>query len=335
LGVQLLERGRFGAFPGFCSGFGGQHELEHRALDDFHASGIGAAAGRGESTVSELVNADAEWLDREYNPRTQIPQFAEFFSRWARTAHEARESLQGRLDLRYGPAPAETLDFFAAPGSGKPLLLFLHGGYWRALDKKDFSWIAPAYVAAGISVAIINYGLAPATPIAQIIQQVRRACAWLHGNAHELDIDAERLVCAGHSAGGHLTAMMLATDWPHISPQLPPRLLAGALTISGLFDLTPLTRAEFLRYDLQLEQSLAHELSPAFLPWHNDVPLVRAVGALESAEFHRQSTMMKQHWPRACERELLEVPGCNHLSVCDALGMPGTILFEAIRAMVV
>jgi arylformamidase len=282
---------------------------------------------------ADFLNTNIEFLDREYNPRTQIPNFGEFFSRWKQAARETRESLSGRLDLSYGPADAEALDFFPAHGPASPVLIFLHGGYWRALDKADFSWIAPAYVEAGISVAIANYGLAPGTPVREIVQQVRRACVWIYRNASELGINRAALFCAGHSAGGHLTAMMLATSWPGISQELPRRLLCGALTISGLFDLVPLVHAEFLRHELQLDQASARDLSPAFLPWHNDVPLLRALGALESSEFRRQSELMQRNWPRACKQPLIEVPECNHLSVCDALAQPHGILFQAIRLL--
>jgi arylformamidase len=244
---------------------------------------------------ADLLNTETEFLDREYNPRTQVPNFGEFFARWKQSARETRESLPGRLDLSYGTSAAEALDFFPAHGPARPVLIFLHGGYWRALNKADFSWIAPKYVDAGISVAIVNYGLAPANPLREIVQQVRRACVRIYRNASELGINRAALFCAGHSAGGHLTAMMLATHWPDIAQELPRRLLRGALTISGLFDLAPLTHAEFLRHDLQLDLVTAQELSPAFLQWHNDVPLIRTVGALESGEFHRQSEMIQRH----------------------------------------
>jgi arylformamidase len=280
------------------------------------------------------VNTDNDFLEREYNPRVQIPQFADFFVRWKRSALEARESQRASLDIAYGPASAETLDFFPAAAASAPLLIFIHGGYWRALDKADFSWVAPGFVAAGISVAVVNYGLAPKTPVPEIVAQMRRACAWLYGNAPSLGIDAQRIFCSGHSAGGHLTGMMLATHWPSLAPSLPKRLLAGALTVSGVFDLQPLTHAEFLRKDLSLDEAGARAISPAFLPLHNDAPLLRAVGALESAEFHRQSQLIAAHWPGIISAELLDVPGCDHLSVCDALATPGNVLFEALRAMI-
>jgi len=277
------------------------------------------------------LNTDNDFLDREYNPRLQIPQFADFFARWKSSALKARESLKARLDLAYGPTSAETLDFFPAAQAESPLLIFIHGGYWRALDKADFSWMAPGFVAAGISVAVVNYGLAPKTPVPEIVNQMRRACAWLHGNAPSLGFDRQRIFCSGHSAGGHLTGMMLATDWPALSPSLPKRLLAGALTVSGVFDLQPLTHVEFLCSDLGLDESAARAISPAFLPLHNDAPLLRAVGALESNEFHRQSRLIAAHWPSVVAGDLLDVPGCNHLSVCDALATPGNVLFEALR----
>jgi arylformamidase len=277
--------------------------------------------------------AQAGFLDREYNPRTQVPEFAAYFSRWKQDAQRARASSRVRRNLSYGPAAAEKLDFFLSAGTSRPLLVFVHGGYWRSLDKDDFSWIAPPYVAAGISVAVINYGLAPATPLMEIVAQVRRACAWLHHNAHALNVDAERIVCGGHCAGAHLAAMMIATDWPGVWAEFPQRLLSGAVTVSGLFDLEPLTRAEFLRDDLRLDPALTRALSPVFLPWRNDVPIVRAVGEHESAEFHRQSALIARRWPKACVQDLIDVPGCNHLSVCDAFADTGSVLFQATRQL--
>lgn len=269
-------------------------------------------------------------LDLEYNPRIGVPDVAGIFARWQKGSREARERLTNKLDLRYGPTPAETLDFFPAPGANRPLLIFVHGGYWRALDKQDFSSVAPAYVAAGFSVAVPNYGLAPATPLMEIVAQIRRACVWLHRNASDLDVDPLRIVCSGHSAGGHLTAMMLATDWTQLAPDMPTRLLSGAVAVSGLFDLDPVVRAPFLRDDLRLDASLVRQLSPALLPLHNDVPFLLAVGALETAEFHRQSQLIAGHWPLACRVPVLDLPGCNHFTAYEALAAPDSALFESV-----
>jgi arylformamidase len=273
-------------------------------------------------------------LDREYNPRVGVPDIAGLFGRWQQAAREARENLPAKLDLRYGPAAEETLDLFQAPGPpDRPLLIFIHGGYWRALDKQDFSWIAPAYVAAGFSVAVLNYGLAPATPLLEIVEQMRRACIWLYRNAPDLEIDPLNIVCSGHSAGGHLAAMMLATDWTQIAPDLPIRLLAGAVAVSGLFDLAPVAKAPFVRDDLKLDDALVRRLSPTLLPLHNEVPLLLAVGALETAEFHHQSQLIASHWPRACRDPLLDLAGCDHYTVCEALATPDSPLYQAVCSM--
>jgi arylformamidase len=284
-----------------------------------------------------MVSPENDFLEREYNPRATIPNALAMFSQWKARAGEAREACKPRIDLAYGDSPAEKLDFFAAAdavGAGSPVLVFIHGGYWRALDKADFSWVAPPYVAAGISVAVLNYGLAPRTPMAEIVEQIRRAIAWLHANADDLGVDNTRIFCSGHSAGGHLTGMMLATDWSEVAPGLPSTPLAGALTISGVFDVEPLTRAEFLRHDIGLDAEGARALSPAFLQLQSPVPLIRAVGALESVEFHRQQEMIKEQWPSVCKAAMLDVPGCNHLTVCEAFSTPGNMLFEAMRAAI-
>lgn len=277
------------------------------------------------------MNLDKDFLELEYNPRATIANFGALFAQWKTRAEQARAAVQPRMDLAYGAAAAEKLDYFRAAPAGAPVLVFIHGGYWRALDKADFSWIAPPYAAEGIAVAVVNYGLAPKTPLAEIVAQVRRAIAWIHIHAEELGADRARIFCAGHSAGGHLTAMMLATDWPAVSPGLPRHLLAGALTISGLFDLVPLAAAEFLRDDLALDAAGARKLSPAYLELRCAAPLLRSVGALETREFHRQSDLIAQHWPSVCPTALIDVPDCNHLTVCEAFATPGNMLFEAMR----
>jgi arylformamidase len=272
-------------------------------------------------------------IDEEYNPRLRVANPAELFARWKTRAEDARAQRRFTADLRYGAAAAETLDFFPASRPGSPLLVFVHGGYWRAFDKSDFSWIAPAYVEADAAVAVVNYGLAPVTPIEEIVRQIARACAWLYQHASELAIDRERIVCAGHSAGGHLTAMMLLTRWRQLHGGLPQRLLAGAVCVSGLFDLRPLVETEFLKADLRLDQVRARRLSPVFETPTAATPCVLAVGALESNEFRRQTRLLHAAWGTATIRSTFEVPAADHFTVCDAFVTRGSALFDATCAL--
>ena len=268
-----------------------------------------------------------EFCEREYNARAAIPEHPQIFARWAERAAAVRAARRGRLDLRYGEAAAETLDLFPAEHPSPPLLVFIHGGYWRSLDKADFSWIAPPYVDHGVAVALLNYGLAPATPVEEIVRQVLRALAWLYRNGARLGFDAKRIVVSGHSAGGHLTAMALAALWPVFAPDLPRDLVKGGLAVSGLYDLEPLVYAPFVNDDLKLDTGRARTLSPIHLPPATAAPLATAVGALESAEFHRQNALIARRWPQVFVRDVA-MPGRNHLTVCDDLADVGSPLFD-------
>jgi len=151
-----------------------------------------------------------EFCEREYNARLAVPDHPQIFARWADQAAATRRSRACLLDLPYGESPAEKLDLFPTRAAAAPLFVFIHGGYWRSRDKSEFSWIAPPLVSHGVAVALPNYGLAPTTPMEDIVRQVLGSLAWLYRNAQRYDIDRERIYVAGHSAGGHLTAMMMA-----------------------------------------------------------------------------------------------------------------------------
>ena len=202
----------------------------------------------------------------------------------------------GSLEPALRASDEETLDFFPAPTASAPLLMFIHGGYWRAMHKDDFAWIAPPYTEQGIAVANVNYALAPKAHLGEIVTQVRRAVGWLHENAVRLGFDSARLVCSGHSAGGHLAAMLLATEWGHFAESLPSQPLRGAVAISGLFDLEPLMRAEFLRQEIVLTDEEIHDLSPVNLAPSQGSHVLTVVGELESSEFYRQSRLLVDRW---------------------------------------
>lgn len=267
-------------------------------------------------------------LDHQYNARAAIPDHPEIFERWRTGSRTARDRLRCEADYYFGPSPAETLDLYPARVKDAPLLVFIHGGYWRSLDKQDFSFLAPAFVKAGVAVAMPNYGLAPATPIEEMVRQMLRAMAWLYRHLPELGIDRRRIVVAGHSAGAHLAAMMLAADWPRMAGDLPRDLLRGAVCISGLYDLSPLVRTPFLQEDLRLDDAAAQRVSPVTYRPALALPLITAVGGDESSEFKRQNGLIRAAWPH-CFRHDLPLPGRHHLASVEALGAPGHPLFNA------
>lgn len=276
---------------------------------------------------------DSAWHEREYNARAAIPDHPRIFARWAADAAHVRRMRACLIDLPYGDTPPERLDLFAARQDAAPLLVFIHGGYWRSLDKSDFSWIAPSFVQHGVAVALTNYALAPAAPVEEMVRQQLKALAWLYRNGDRLGFDPERIVLVGHSAGAHLAAMLLAALWPVYADDLPATLVKGALGISGLYDLAPLLNAPFINNDLRLDAARAQRLSPVLMPPATAAPLITAFGALESAEFRRQTALIGEAWPSVVPRSL-PLPGANHLTVVDELANPASPLFDAALELV-
>jgi arylformamidase len=274
------------------------------------------------------MNYTREFCEREYNIRALVPDYQSTFSRWAAQAVATRNLHACLLDLAYGDEPAERLDIFPAPEDPSPLLVFVHGGYWRSMDKSDFSWIAPDFVRHGVAVALINYGLAPDTAIEDIVRQTLAAIAWLYRKAQRYGIDRDRIVLCGHSAGAHLSAMALAALWPVYADDLPQDLVKGVLAISGIYDLEPLLHAPFLNVDLKLDRERAIQLSPVRYPARAGARLITAVGGAETSEFHRQTTLIGEHWQQHLLRDV-PLPGCNHYEAIEALPEPANPLFDA------
>lgn len=270
----------------------------------------------------------AEYFSQQYNARAAIPDHPRIFTRWVKDSATVRRSHAALFDLTYGEASGERLDFFPAPKSGAPLLVFIHGGWWRSLDKSDFSFVAPAFTRAGFNVALTNYSLAPEVSIAEIVRQQLRAMAWLYRHADAYDFNAQRIVVAGHSAGAHLAAMMLAALWPSFDPELPADLVKAAVLMSGIYDLEPVRHAGFVNVDLKLTENDIAPLSPAAMPQAHAAPFITAVGELESDEFKRQNGLIAAAW-QANHRADIALPDTNHLTICDAFATPGHPLHEA------
>lgn len=265
-------------------------------------------------------------LTAEYNNRALVPGHPEIIARWHREAAAYRATHGGDLDLVYGARPRNRVDLFPAPGGGQgPLVLFIHGGYWRSFDKAMFSHVAGPANAAGLDVAVAGYTLCPEVTVADIIDELRQCCLFL-GRCH-----GRRLLVAGHSAGGHLAAAMAATDWQLYGAR--PDLVQACLAISGLFDLRPLLCTPY-NDDLRLTPATAMAASPLFWPVPNRVPLDSWVGGEESFEFLRQARSLPAAWaglglPCRFER----IPGENHFSVGDLLSRAGQPVTQRLLAL--
>ena len=263
---------------------------------------------------------DPTWLDAQYNNRARVPDCAAVMQRWAEASALARQgATAARLDVRYGDGAGETLDIFPAANPGAPILVFIHGGYWRALDKADHSFVAPAFNAQGATVVVPNYALCPAVSIEHIALQMARAVAWVWRHADGFGGDAARIAVAGHSAGGHLAAMLLSCRWRELADDLPAQPLTGALAISGLYDLEPLRHTPLLQGDLKLTPQSVARLSPAFFPRPKAAKLHAIVGLEESDEFLRQNHLIRDVWGPTAVPVCETVPGANHFTVLNRL----------------
>ena len=273
-----------------------------------------------------MTDAISDYYDRQYNARAMISDHVQIFERGAKRSAETRASLPCRLDIAYGSSPAEKLDLFPAEGRSEALLVFIHGGYWRSRDKSDFSYLAPEFTRRGVTLALPNYGLCPGVGIEDIVKQNLLAIAWLWHYGARYGVNPGRLYVAGHSAGAHLTAMMLAARWNVYMPELPYNLVKGGLAISGIYDLEPLVHAPFVNADIKLDQALARRLSPVNIPPATTAPLYTAVGGEESEEFKRQNALIARTWRYAFAADI-PMPGCNHLTVLEQLADPNSDLF--------
>ncbi len=267
------------------------------------------------------LDYDQAQLDAQINLRARWPEHEAYFAKWAAESAAFRAERTGRLDLRYGPTAGQSLDLFPAGGGPAPLIAFIHGGYWQALDKSDFSYLGAAFLDQGIAYASLNYDLAPETRIGEMVAQVRRAFAWLQAEAPSLGVDPRRILALGHSAGGHLAAMALATDWQADFGLAEPAL-AAAGSISGIYDLEPM-RLCYQQPVLQIDAATVREMSPLRIAPPAGARVVCAVGGEETDEFLRQQRAFAADWRRqGAELEEMVIEAQTHFSILDLLLEP-------------
>ncbi len=279
-----------------------------------------------------MKNFDPAWLDRMYNNRALVPDHAMYFARWADASDDARAAHPCQTDIAYGTGPMETLDVFPSSQPGAPVVVFIHGGYWRSLDKSQHAFIAPAFKNLGGCVFLPNYALCPAVTIPDITLQMVHALAWVYRNARKYGGDPSRIYLVGHSAGGHLATMLMDCLWPLVGKDLPADLVKGVLSISGLYDLEPVLHTPFLKDTLRLTPEQVRLASPALLPAPKKGVLYTVAGADESAEFIRHNKLIQQAWGKTVVPVCELIPERNHFSVLEDLTAPWQHLHQlAIR----
>jgi len=263
--------------------------------------------------------------EAEYNNRARVPEHPQIFAHWERDAAayraECEAGRRAELGLAYGPTPRQTIDLFYPPGEHVgPLALFIHGGYWRSLAPSQFSHMARGLNGQGVTVAVAGYDLCPQVKISEIISQMRQACLFLWRRF------GQKIMIYGHSAGGHLAACMLATDWRAEDQGVRADLVPAACAISGLFDLTPLVEVS-MNQDLRLTAADAREGSPLFWPAPAGHALEAWCGALESDEFRRQNRIIVEAWGKGgVDTFWMEVADTNHFTVITPLADPASAL---------
>ncbi|MBK5550672.1 alpha/beta hydrolase [Pseudomonas sp. TH03] len=282
-------------------------------------------------TIPSDKTERANYYDREYNARESVPDFSLYPQLYRKLSDDAHASTPCHRDVAYGPGSGDLLDIFPAAQAGSPVLLFIHGGYWRALSKADSAFMAPALTKSGACVVVLEYDLAPVVKLDHIVDQARRALAWIYHNIARYGADPERIFASGSSAGGHLSGMLLPQGW-QAKYGVPANVLRGAMPISGLFDLLPLLETHVNDW-MNLDEADATRNSPALnLPTSGtDTELVITCGDLETTEFKRQSQDFLDRWQSLdLTGKVVAAPGKNHYDIVLDLGIPGTLINRAI-----
>jgi arylformamidase len=275
--------------------------------------------------------SDAE-INRQFMPRLAVPDHEAWLAAHAELSVTARRTLHCHLDIAYGDTALQRLDIFPAARGPAPVLVYFHGGYWRALDKSTYSFLALSLAPAGIATVLVNYDLCPAVTLDDIVGQSMASLAWVYRNGAAYGCDPQRLYVSGNSAGAHLAAMALAQVWN--ARGLPANLIKGACCITGIYDLAPVLRID-ANAEIRLEPDMVARNSPLSLPLPAKPPVIVAVGGDETPLWIKQSTdyaaMLRGH---GVSTELMIIPGAHHFSVTCSLADPEGALPKAIRRQI-
>ncbi len=280
-----------------------------------------------------MTQRDAATLDKLYNNRLLVPECMEILQRWTQDSAIVRQSVDSKLDVAYGQSDKETLDIFPSKTKSAPVLIFIHGGYWRSLDKADQSFLAPAFTKEGSCVVIPNYSLCPAVTVSDIVLQLVKAVTWVYKNIDKYGGDSKRITVAGHSAGGHLVAMLLSCRWSNFDATLPKDVVKNALSISGLFEMETPMHSPYLQDSLHLTVAEVKRISPAWMPAPKQGRLYSVVGGDESPEFLRHNELIQDAWGKAAVPVCEQLPGLNHFTVLESLCQPESRLHQLAQEL--
>ena len=272
---------------------------------------------------------DSSDLDAQYNNRAMVPEYVKMYEAWEPLSAEVFADFSSHQNIAYGTSPRETLDIISPKGrEPHPALLYIHGGYWMSRTKGDQTFLARAYAEAGIAFVLLEYDLIPEVRMSDIVHQCRGAVTWVHAHAGDYGIDPDQIFISGHSAGGHLTAILAATNWQTFSGA-PEDLIKGGIALSGIYDLTPVQHS-YMQETLALTDEELANYSPQFFETAPSIPLIVAPGSAESDAFRHQSANLVNAWnAKGANCEYMEPAGCNHFSILAEFANPDSTLTQA------
>ena len=281
--------------------------------------------------MNELVwgNFTQEELDRNYDQSSLVHNVDELMQQNAADSVRVREELEVVTDVSYGPTVSERLDIFPVSEKGAPVAIYHHGGAWTRSDKDQCSYAAPGLVAAGVNVLVLDFALAPAVSLDEIIRQNRAAIAWAWDNAKEFGWDRDRIHSIGHSSGGHICGMIQVTDWEGVYG-LPADIIKSAAACSGMYELEPVRLSHRNTYLDLTDRAAARNSSIRHIPAYGP-PLTMAWGTGELDEFQRQSREFAVAWENAGHQvDTFILEGLHHFDVGREIFSPEQPVFQNI-----
>ena len=274
-------------------------------------------------------------LEKGYNVRLLVDDFDGLIEKWSNWSEDFRANVDSSLDCQYGNGEKDKLDIFRSGKPNAPLFIFVHGGYWQRGDKSVYSFVAESFVNSGIDVALIGYQLCPGASMTNIVDKIREAIVWIWNNADDYSISKHRINVSGHSAGGHITGMVLATDWSKISNDLPKDIVKTGIPISGLYQLDPI-RKTTIADALELDDAESLALSPHFFEPKTDAPILVTLGGGETPEFHWQTDNFVNKWKGLkASIDYFAEPDVDHFGVVERLANLESQIFTKVKSFLI